>query len=129
MEELLPAKAIFMDGKVPGPLTGEERRWLVKQLAAYPKRVNEARTCCIGALTDMAATEFCRLMADGTQLDELRAENARDRRTVAAVLRAVDNRSVPTMDSVWSAGWNSAMDFVSKAIIEARKALGGTNGQ
>ena len=68
--ELLPAKALFSNGKVPGPLTEEERRWLVKQLAAYPKRVNEARTCCIGALKDMATTEFCRLMATRKQVPE-----------------------------------------------------------
>lgn len=75
----------------------------------------------------MADQPIAELEADRTQLDELRAENERVRRTVAAVLRAVENRSVPTMGSVWSAGWNSAMDFVSKAIIEARKALGDTN--
>lgn len=61
--ERLPSKALFMDGKVPEPLTDEQRQWLVEQLHAYPRRVNEARTCCIGALTDMATTEFCRLMA------------------------------------------------------------------
>jgi hypothetical protein len=49
-----------------------------------------------------------------------------DKRTVDAVLEAVSKRSIPTMDAVWSAGWNSAMDFVSKAIIEARAALADT---
>jgi hypothetical protein len=115
MEELLPAKAIFMDGKVPGPLTEEERRWLVKQLAAYPKRVNEARTCCIGALKDMATTEFCRLMADRTQLDELRTALER----IAQPVFVAEPAGKP--DSAWFV----ALD---ERIKIARKALGGTNG-
>jgi hypothetical protein len=58
----LPNASLFYNGKVPEPLTQEEREWLVKQLNRYPNRVNEARTCAIGALTNMAVTEFCRLM-------------------------------------------------------------------
>ena len=60
----LPAPSIFMNGRIPGPLTPEEREWLVDQLNQYPRRVNEARTCAIGALTDMAITEFCRMMSE-----------------------------------------------------------------
>lgn len=60
----LPSEAIFMRGQAPGPLSQEEREWLVEQLHQYPVRVNESRTCAIGALTDMATTEFCRLMAE-----------------------------------------------------------------
>jgi hypothetical protein len=119
--ELLPAKALFSNGKVPGPLTEEERQWLVKQLAAYPKRVNEARTCCIGPLTDMATTEFCRLMADRTQLDELRAALEPFAKCAAQLKNRTDfgdkvivsvGQTVLTLD-----------DF-----NQARKALGGTNG-
>lgn len=63
-EVVLPSGALFYHGKVPEPLSEEEREWLVEQLHCYPKRVNEARTCCISALTDLAVTEFCRLMAE-----------------------------------------------------------------
>lgn len=64
--EKLPSKELFCHGTIPEPLTAEERQWLVDQLHAYPKRVDEARTCAIGALTEMATTEFCRLMAEQT---------------------------------------------------------------
>lgn len=67
--ELLPSKDLFPDGRVPEPLTAEEREWLVEQLHHWPRRVNEARTCCIGALTNMATAEFCRLMAERTNND------------------------------------------------------------
>ena len=60
----LPSKALFCHGTIPEPLSTEERLWLVEQLRSYPRRVNEERTCAIGALTDMATTEFCRLMAE-----------------------------------------------------------------
>lgn len=63
----LPAPALFMDGKVPEPLSEELRDWLVEQLHQYPNRVDERFTCAIGALTDMAMTEFSRLMHERTQ--------------------------------------------------------------
>lgn len=61
----LPDPAIFYHGVIPEPLTEELREWLVDQLHNYSKgRVHPARTMAIGALTDMAVTEFCRLMAE-----------------------------------------------------------------
>src|SRR5690242_7926988 len=64
MVERLPSAALFMRGKVPEPLSEADREWLVEQLHAYPRRVKEENTCAIGALTEMATTEFCRLMAE-----------------------------------------------------------------
>lgn len=58
----LPAPAIFMHGRIPEALSDDTRKWLVEQLHRYPDRVDERYTCAIGALTDMATTEFCRLM-------------------------------------------------------------------
>lgn len=64
----LPSPDLFMRGIVPEELTEPDRQWLADQLAQWPKRVDESRTCAIGALTDMATAEFCRLQSDPFRL-------------------------------------------------------------
>jgi hypothetical protein len=87
--ERLPSAALFYRGTVPEPLNEEVRQWLVEQLHRYPERVNEARTCSIGALTEMATTEFCRLMA---AIASLSSELARCRNALEEVRDLLSER-------------------------------------
>lgn len=76
-EMKLPSAGLFCSGRIPGPLSADEREWLVEQLHRWPNRVNEERTCAIGALTDIATAEFCRLMAERqSQAKEIEARDA-----------------------------------------------------
>jgi hypothetical protein len=61
MVERLPNESFFYHGNVPTALDKESREWLHSQLHHWPERINEERTCAIGALTDLAVTEYCRM--------------------------------------------------------------------
>jgi hypothetical protein len=88
----LPSKDLFYHGTIPEPLSEEGRQWLAQQLHEWPKRINEARTCAIGALTDMAVTEFCRIMFERQFLS--------DRIDVLAGLLREARQHVRTVDGI-----------------------------
>jgi hypothetical protein len=87
----LPSRDLFYRPFTPEPLSEEGRQWLVEQLHAYPKRVNEDRTCAIGALTEMATTEFCRLMAERAALQATNGECQRLRSALEKAREAIAN--------------------------------------